>query len=176
MTYVNLPQQKQTVVDALKHNAINPPSEKMASAFSSEMEKPLLLAEITVIELDDGGPGHTALHISDDGTGQPFLYDPAGSYLPQTGVRGGDLLSSEDASLKGYVEYWQNKGDTVHLYKLDTTPEQEKAIMERAEQIGNASPGLCAASVSGALEGVCGVEGSPWPSTLGENVSHAKCK
>ena len=177
MTYASPLQQKPTIVDALKANAANPPpSVKAVSVFTSELEKPLLLAETTVSELDDGGPGHAALHIDNDGTGQPFLYDPAGSYAPKTGSRGGDLMSGEDASLKNYTDYWQSKGDSVLLHKLDTTPEQEQAIIERAEQIGNASPGLCATSVSGALDGVCGVEGSVWPSTLGKNADHANCK
>ena len=140
MTYASPLQQKPTIVDALKANAANPPpSVKAVSVFTSELEKPLLLAETTVIELDDGGPGHAALHIDNDGTGQPFLYDPAVSYAPKTGSRGGDLMAGEDASLKNYTDYWQSKGDSVLLHKLDTTPEQEQAIIERAEQIGRAT-------------------------------------
>lgn len=177
MAYVSPTNQKQPLIDALKDSAMNPPpSGKAVSTFNDALASPQLLAETTVIELDDGGPGHAALHIDNDGTGQPFLYDPAGSYLPENGVRDGDLMSGEDASLTNYRQYWQNNGDSVRLHTLDTTPAQEQAIMERAEQIGNASPGLCATSVSGALAGVCGVEGSIWPSTLGKNVDHANCK
>jgi hypothetical protein len=177
MTYVSPTSQKQTLIDALKDNAMNPPpSVRAVSTFANALSSPMLLAETTVIELDDGGPGHAALHIDNDGTGQPFLYDPAGSYLPKNGIRDGDLMSGEDANLTSYMQYWQNNGDNVRLHKLDTTPAQEQSIMERAEQIGNVSPGLCATSVSSALHGVCGVESSIWPSTLGKNVDHANCK
>ena len=51
MTYASPLQQKPTIVDALKANAANPPpSVKAVSVFTSELEKPLLLAETTVIE------------------------------------------------------------------------------------------------------------------------------
>lgn len=177
MTYAASISQGRSVLDTLRDNAKNTQaSEKTASAFSTALNSPLLLAKTTIIELDDGGPGHAALHIDNDGTGQPFLYDPAGSFLPKNGVRGGDILTGEDANLQNYVNYWQSKGDTAHLHKLETDLAQEQAIMRRAEKIGNASPPLCATSVSGALGGVCGVESSIFPSTLGENVDAAKCK
>lgn len=169
--------QGQTALDTLMDNAKNPrPSEKATAAFSTALNPPILLAETTIIELDDGGPGHAALHIDNDGTGQAFLYDPAGSYMPKSGIRSSDLMSGEDANLQDYANYWQRNGDTAHLHKLETNPTQEQAIIERAEQIGNASPPLCATSVSGALGGICGVESSIWPSTLGENVDNAHCK
>lgn len=177
MAYISSINQGRTTLETLLDNARNPPpSEKMAASFTMALNPPLLLAETTIIELDDGGPGHAALHIDDDGTGEPFLYDPAGSYVPKSGIRGGDLMSGEDANLQNYANFWKSKGDSVHFHKLDTNPMQENAIIERAEQIGNASPPLCATSVSGALGGVCGVESSIWPSTLGENVDAAKCK
>lgn len=177
MSYVSPIQQKQSIADLLKDKPSNArPSEKDVAAFSKALAPPLQLAETTVIELIDGGPGHAALHIDDDGKGSPFLYDPAGSYMPKNGVRSSDLMLGEDASLANYTKFWQDRKDTVHLHKLDTTPMQEQAIMKRAEQIGSVPAPLCASSVSKALDGVCGIEGSVWPSTLGKNVDHANCK
>lgn len=121
MSYVSPIQQKQSIADLLKDKPSNaPPSEKDVTAFSKALAPSLQLAETTVIELIDGGPGH--------------------------------------------------------VHKLDTTPAQEQAIVKRAEQIGSVSAPLCASSVSKALDGVFGIEGSIWPSTLGENAEHANCK
>lgn len=152
MTYVSSFDQGKTIRGALADNAQHPiTSEKAVSTFNSALALPMTLAETTVIKLDDGGPGHAALHIDDDGTGQNFLYDPAGSYRPQSGDRSGDFFFGKDADLQRYVHYWQNKGDTANLHKLDTTSAQEQEIIERAGMVGNTSPPLCATSVSGAL-------------------------
>lgn len=139
------------------------------------VKAPIVLAETTVIELEDSGPGHAALHIDDDGTGNEFLYDPAGSYSPPNQPRGGDLFSGSAANLDNYKRYWESKGDTVNLHKLNTSPQQEQEIIQRAENIGTTMGGFCASSVSGALGGVCEIEGSMWPSTLGDNASNATC-
>lgn len=135
----------------------------------------LKLAKTTVIELEDSTVGHAALHIDNDGTGEDFLYDPAGSYQPPSGERTNDLMLGNDAKLENYSNYWSRRGDTVHTYELNTTPEQEKAIMNRAAELGDVSPFLCASSVSKALNGVCGIEGSVVPSTLGEQAKNATC-
>ncbi|PIE00879.1 MAG: hypothetical protein CSA79_01915 [Thiothrix nivea] len=151
------------------------PVNNLLSTTVRDIQAPQKLAKTTVIELEDGLFGHTALHIDDDGTGHEFLFDPAGSYIPSNASRGGDLFSGENANLDAYKKFWERRGETVNLYKLDTTSAQEQEIIRRAEDIGMAQPGTCASSVSSALNGVCGIEGSMWPSTLGENASNAKC-
>ena len=120
---------------------------------------------------------HSAVYIGGEGR-TPFLYDPAGSYQPASGEQrgSGDFFEGNDASISDYINYHNGNGDTVKIYTLPTTPEQEQEIIRRAIEQGGAGPGRCAAAVSGALGGVCGVESSGWPSQLGRNASNAQCK
>ncbi len=132
--------------------------------------------EATVIYVEGLIP-HSALHV-DDGSGQPFLYDPAGSYVgPSNLPRGsGDFFEGSDASLQSYIDYWNSDGDNVHTYPLGTTRHQDKLLIDRAVDRPSAPPFTCANSVSAVLDGMCGVAPSSWPSTLGKNASQSNCK
>lgn len=182
MSYVS-----NTINHQLNHaNFLKPDTNSSASSdalqtFSHLMEMEetpelLKLATTTVIEFTEG-VGHAALHIDDDGTGEAFLYDPAGAYMPENQVRGtGDFFSGDAADLDKYVEFWKERGEEAILHKLETTPEQEQEIIDRAIEIGGAAPFFCADSVSTALGGVCGIEGSFFPSRLGDQAEDADCK
>ena len=120
---------------------------------------------------------HSALYIGGPGR-TPFLYDPAGSYLPTDGVpRGsGDFFDGDRASISDYINFHTNNGDTVNIDPIPTNPDQEREIMKRALKQGGAQPFGCASAVSGALGGVCGVEPSGFPGSLFDNASKAQCK
>lgn len=110
------------------------------------------------------------MHVDNGGDGQPVLYDPAG--IPNSGEpRGsGDVFSGADANLSDYRNYHEAAGDTVEAIQLPTTPEQEAAIAKRAEEIGGATPGLCASAPSSAIGGVCGISPSFLPGSLGSEA------
>ncbi|WP_338522030.1 RHS repeat-associated core domain-containing protein [Pseudomonas batumici] len=132
--------------------------------------------ETTVIHVEGKIP-HSALHVSNANGGQ-FLYDPAGSYVPPSQLpRGsGDFFEGPDANLDSYRNYWGEAGNKVNIYPLGTTEEQDNIIIERAIEQGGGMNFFCAASVSAVLNGVCGVNFSFWPNTLGENASKSNCK
>jgi len=108
------------------------------------------------IKLGEYG-SHAAVRV-DNPSGNPTLYDPAGSYNPpdQAGpVRGsGDLLEGKNADLESFVNYQNSVGSDVELLRFATTPAQEKEIASRAEAQGGAAPCFCAASTSSAISGV----------------------
>lgn len=120
---------------------------------------------------------HSALYIDSPGKA-PFLYDPAGSYQPTSGEQrgSGDFFEGNDASISDYINYHTGNGDTVNIYPIPTSPDQEREIIDRAIRQGGAPPFGCAGAVSGALGGVCGVESSGWPGRLFDNASKAQCK
>lgn len=130
----------------------------------------------TVIYVEGGIP-HSALHVNPK-NGEQFLYDPAGSYSPPSNnSRGsGDFYEGEDAALERYKRYWELQGAKVHTYPLETTPDQDEEIIERAINQGGAAPFFCAAAVSSALNGVCGVKSSSLPGTLNENAKKSQCQ
>ncbi|GAB6044357.1 hypothetical protein JCM17961_50460 [Endothiovibrio diazotrophicus] len=124
-----------------------------------------------------GAIPHSAIYIGGDGR-TPFLYDPAGSYQPTGGEpRGtGDYFEGNAASISDYVKFHIDRGDIVRIYPVPTTLEQERGIIERATRLGGAAPFECAASVSSALGGACGIEPSAWPSSLYDNAKNAQCR
>jgi RHS repeat-associated protein len=130
--------------------------------------------ETTLVTTYDFGIGsHSALHVATPG--QPeFIYDPAGSYNVDTRGSGG-FLEGEDANLDSYIDYQKGTGSEVRETKLPLTPEQEQQIKERAEEIGDARGLSCASSVSEALGGVCGIEGSRFPGFLRRQAENARC-
>jgi hypothetical protein len=85
------------------------------------------------------------------------------------------LFEGKEANLDSYVNYQKNTGSKVEVTKLPLTPEREQQIKERAEEIGDSRGFSCAVSVSGALGGVCGIEGSGFPGSLRRQAEKAKC-
>lgn len=131
--------------------------------------------ETTVITTYDYGIGsHSALYVNTPGQ-EPFLYDPAGSYVPSGGRGTGGYFEGDDANLQKYVEYQKSTGSTVVLTNLPTSPEQEAAIKDRAMEISDPRGFSCASSVSGALGGACGIPGSGFPGILRKQSEGASC-
>ena len=129
----------------------------------------------TLITTYDFGIGsHSAIHVARPG--QPdFLYDPAGSYAPG-GRRGtGGLFEGDDASLAGYSKYQRGTGSRVEFTVIHLTPEQEATLVQNAEEWGDPRGFGCAASVSGALGGMCGITQTFRPGVLNDMAKEAKC-
>jgi len=124
----------------------------------------------TLITTYDYGIGsHSALHIQNNA--ETFLYDPAGSYLAETGTRGsGDFFSGSRANLNAYIKYQGSTGSTVSIQTLNIDAATEAKIIERAIDQGGIMPFACASGVSGALGGACGISDSSLPGSLENNV------
>jgi hypothetical protein len=100
---------------------------------------------------------HAAVRI--DNSGNPLLYDPAGSFAPDSGpgaMRGtGDLFEGRDADLRNFVQYHKATGSRVELFRFHTTPEEEEAIAQRMKaQPGQVPGGQCSERVSGTIQGI----------------------
>jgi RHS repeat-associated protein len=132
----------------------------------------------TAVIYVEGGIPHSALYIGGDGR-TPFLYDPAGTVYKQPNgePRGtGDFFEGDAANISAYVNAYVNNGDSVHIYPIPTTVEQEQAIRDRAMGADGAWPLTCAGSVSSAVGGTCGVESSAVPGWLYDNAKKAQCE
>ena len=126
----------------------------------------------TVVTTYDYGVGtHSGVLVETPGQ-SPFLYDPAGSY-PATGRGSGDF--AEDVKLQDYLGYHTANGSSVDTAVLNTSPEQEEAIRQRAMNQGGVMAGFCASAVSGALNGACGIQGSFFPGSLNKQAKKANC-
>lgn len=66
----------------------------------------------------------------------------------------GDALCGERAHLDSYVQYYEDDGYNVELYRFDTTSEEEKEIAQRIEERGGTPPFRCSVSVSMVLKGI----------------------
>jgi len=131
--------------------------------------------KITLVTTCDFGIGsHSAIHIARPDK-PDFLYDPAGSYSPG-GRRGtGGMFEGDDASLAAYGKYQNGTGSRVEFTVIPLTPEQEAALIENAEEWGDPRGFGCAASVSGALGGMCGITQTMRPGVLNDMAKEAEC-
>jgi len=101
---------------------------------------------------------HAGFYLS-HGDKQPFLYDPNGSYHAPGIPRGeAGAFEGAEANLGAYLRFQFTDGKNVHMYRFDTTPAEEKEIVDRI--MGPNSPDqedrgfTCASQTSGMLNGV----------------------
>ncbi|MBN1663043.1 MAG: hypothetical protein JW943_05530 [Deltaproteobacteria bacterium] len=134
------------------------------------------LVSILITTYDHGIGSHSALYIRTPGQ-DAFLYDPAGSYMTGLGsTRGtGGILEGDEAKLVDYINYHRGTGSEVNLTIIKTTPQQEDAIKQRADELGDPRGFSCASSVSGALYGACGISGSIFPGILHNQAEKSSC-
>lgn len=95
---------------------------------------------------------HVGMYTSNGG--DPIMYDPGGSYGSGHGAGSGDFIEAGPSTLTDYIMYQIQDGSNVDVYSFDTTPEQEKQIVENIMNGGNYGPGQCAAGVSNAINGI----------------------
>jgi hypothetical protein len=106
-----------------------------------------------VITISDSGVGtHSAVYV--DNNGDQAIYDPAGSYGDRESIGSGDLITGSAADLGTYSDYHLDQGSEVSIQFFDTTPAEEAAIYNRAEEMGGGFPGFCALRVSDAIDGI----------------------
>jgi len=135
--------------------------------------------DTTVIIIYDTGVGgitygsHAALLI--DNGGNPILYDPAGMYGGSHHCGSGQACGDLDADASKYKKFHQDNGSTVKFFVFKTTPQEEKQIADRIDQLGGAAPFFCATSVSNALSGIGpfkNLKGSMFPGTLADQLNN----
>lgn len=94
---------------------------------------------------------HVGVFVSADNT--QVLYDPGGSYM--NGPKGsGGALYDENANLNDYINFQKGDGDDVIAHFFKTTTAQDQEIIERIQNLGGCSGGLCSKCSSNALDGV----------------------
>ncbi|MDD5113698.1 MAG: hypothetical protein PHC94_06750 [Methylobacter sp.] len=136
---------------------------------------PLGLVTTLFTTYDSNVGTHSALLVETPGQ-SPILYDPAGSYMEAQGTRPtGGYFDGADASFSQYYNYQISTGSAVDVVTIPTTPAQEKQIIKNIEQIGDPRGFSCAASVSAAIDGACGIEGSNLPGLLRRQADAASC-
>lgn len=135
--------------------------------------------DTTVIIIYDTGVGgitygsHAALLI--DNGGNPILYDPAGMYGEKHHCGSGQACGDLDADASKYKKFHQDNGSTVKFFVFKTTPQEEKQIADRIDQLGGAAPFFCATSVSNALSGIGpfkNLKGSMFPGNLADQLNN----
>nr|WP_271204348.1 RHS repeat-associated core domain-containing protein [Methylopila jiangsuensis] len=110
--------------------------------------------DTTLITTYDYGMGsHSAVHVDRGAGGEPYLYDPAGSY-PNPSRGSGDLMTGGDANLDDFIDFHKRNGSEVTIDRVGTSTEDEAEIARRMEEIGGAAPFMCASSVSRVLDGI----------------------
>jgi len=97
---------------------------------------------------------HSALSIASN-DGEEFLYDPSGGYTPKSGERAGTgrTFYGREASLDDFLQ-WHQTDSTWRIFNFDTTPEEERMLKQRAEELGGGGSLDCADHVSTVLSGV----------------------
>ena len=131
---------------------------------------------IIIYDKDWGGipyGSHAALLI--DNGGKPILYDPAGSYGENHHCGSGQACGGGDANANRYKRFHEGHGSTVKFLVFKTTPQEEKDIADRIDQLGGAAPFFCAISVSNALSGIGpfkNLKGSMFPGALDTELSN----
>lgn len=132
------------------------------------------LTLITTHAWYDLGKGtHSTIHIPG------LLFDPAGSYVPESGNRrgSGDSFLDEDSSLENFLKDLRQHGIDPTIVELPITPEQEKSIRDKLNKRGGADNGYCAVAVCDVICEICGIDPSEFPTELEENAKKAKsCK
>ncbi|HEX7155337.1 MAG TPA: RHS repeat-associated core domain-containing protein [Thermoanaerobaculia bacterium] len=87
------------------------------------------------------------------GPSEPFIYDPAGSFMAVE--RGsGAILTGEFGSIDDFMKYHRDSGSKVEMYCFDTTCCEEQQIRDRAEQIGDPRGFSCSRSVTACVAGI----------------------
>jgi len=103
------------------------------------------------------GTHHTLVY-SDGCKGEPFLYDPSGSYRNRTRGSGG-IFYGDEANPCDYFDYWGNgSGGSIYydIYCFDTDECEQCEILDRAEEAGDPRGFNCSLYSSHCVSGIGG--------------------
>jgi hypothetical protein len=93
---------------------------------------------------------HAGLYVD---TGGKVLYDPSGSYKVQE-KGSGDALYEDEADLADYIHFQERDGSDVEVFYFPTTPEDDKQIIDRIQEIGGCGFAECTVCSSSAVRGI----------------------
>ena len=136
---------------------------------------PFGLETCILVTRNSSGFGNHAALWSDgsSSTGGPFLYDPAGSYVPSKEQQG-DFTSGTYADMDAFEEFHRNTyDDSTERACMDTTDEEEEKIFSNILNRNQCSGMFCASCVSSVLTGVPSFNGvgSLFPGNLPGQVN-----
>lgn len=114
--------------------------------------------------------GHAAVLVIPDDGGEPFFFDPGGSFGdPETGS-----CRCGPTNYNDFSNYMAEGGGGMKTYCFNTTPAEEDEIQRRVLAGDIYPPGYCARDVGDVLDGIGpfnGVSGFTFPSSLGNQLS-----
>lgn len=112
---------------------------------------------------------HAAIYTSrGDGSGEPALFDPAGSYSAANGGGSSGLVVGDAASMVRFAAF--HSSQSVEFTCKETSQREEEDIINRAAELPSAAPFQCASTSSKALSGQPSFPnvqaGTFWPGNL----------
>ena len=131
---------------------------------------------------------HVAVHFSNPGKGsdgeylEQTLYDPSGSYEANTGYGNGKYRPSSGvfsgdipADLSSYIDSVLDRenGEYIVAYTIETTPEEEAKMVERAMENGDGAGFDCANNTSDVLK-ILGFKHTMTPGGLEQQLKHSE--
>src|SRR5574344_1316414 len=131
---------------------------------------------------------HVAVHFSNPGNGsdgerlQQTLYDPSGSYVadngfgtgkyrPSSGVFTGDIPADLSSYINSVLD--RENGEYINAYTIDTTPEEEAKMVEKAMENGDGTGFDCANNTSDVLK-ILGFKHTMTPGGLEKQLQESK--
>jgi len=108
--------------------------------------------ETVIIVVQDGKVGHIAMWIENKihyKFDSPVFYGPMGSYFPRDKESKrsleGDYITGTSANIVPYIKYWNRQGEKENeyeIYKYDTTPDEEKKLIDNMLKVGGGHVGF----------------------------------
>ena len=108
---------------------------------------------------------------------ESMLYDPSGSYKAGSWERGSGDIVLPVQSLDDYISNTVKSGETIKIYKFDTSLEQEQQLTENCITAGGAPTGQCTIYTSKVLkstEGFSDIDISWFPANLAKQLEKLK--
>jgi hypothetical protein len=160
----------------LEQSSYQPPRQESIDNRKLGFESDFMSATFLITHYDLGIGSHSALLFMPSSIDElPLIFDPNGSFLalpelPLVGQRFGHV------DLQAYIEWHRKGGTEIDIVQINTTADEQRAIINRIELIGDVAGLACATTVSDVLDGACGISGSFFPGFLRDQAEQAKCK
>lgn len=118
---------------------------------------PAMLTLFTVVNVNSGNGGHSALLVS--APSERVLFDPAGSFHhPRLPERNDVVHGMSDAAVDFFIDYHSRTSWRVYKQDLVVSPEVAEAALRAVEAYGAVPKAYCANSISTILKGLPGFE------------------
>lgn len=119
---------------------------------------PSMLTLFTVVNVNSGNGGHSALMVS--APSERVLFDPAGTFHhPRLPERNDVVHGMTDAAVDFYIDYHSRTSWRVYKQDLVVPPEVAEQALREVEGYGAVPKAFCANSITTVLKDLPGFEG-----------------